>query len=524
MPPGLPPARGDERRLAQALLNLVGNAIKFTDKGEVAIEVAARKDALTFSVRDTGPGIAEADQAKIFEEFRQVDGSITKTKMGSGLGLAIAKRIVEMHGGRIWVNSSPGAGATFSFTAPAQSRMTGGATMRKTILVVEDQEDNRQILRDLLGSAGFRMIEAHDGEQALTVARSERPNLILMDIQLPILDGYEATRSIKRDPELKHIPVIAVTSYALSGDEERAREAGCDGYVAKPYSPRHLLAKIGQFLERPLVGQRGAVRDPPRILIVDDNENNRAIIAARLGAQGYSTAEACDGVEALEAVRRDAPDLILLDVSMPRMDGLEACRRLRSDPNVGFVPIILVTARADSKDVVAGLEAGADEYLTKPVDQPALVARVRSMLRIKELHDRTKQQAAELAAWNDELERRVAEQVVQIERASRLKRFLSPQVADLVLASPTMEPLESHRREVTVVFCDLRGFTAFAETAEPEEVMAVLREYHAALGALIHEFEGTLERFVGDGVLVSVQRSDPLPGSRACGRREWLQR
>ena len=130
--------------------------------------------------------------------------------------------------------------------------MTGDATMSKTILVVEDQEDNRQILRDLLGSAGFRMIVAHDGEQAVTVARSERPNLILMDIQLPILDGYEATRSIKRDPELKHIPVIAVTSYALSGDEERAREAGCDGYVAKPYSTRHLLAKIGQFLEQPL--------------------------------------------------------------------------------------------------------------------------------------------------------------------------------------------------------------------------------------------------------------------------------
>jgi adenylate cyclase len=161
------------------------------------------------------------------------------------------------------------------------------------------------------------------------------------------------------------------------------------------------------------------VHDPPRVLIVDDNENNRAILAARLGAQGYSTEEACDGAEALEVARSDAPDLILLDVTMPRMDGLEACRRLRSDPSVGFVPIILVTARADSKDVVAGLEAGADEYLTKPVDQQALVARVRSMLRVKELHDRTKQQAAELAAWNESLERRVAEQVIQIERASR---------------------------------------------------------------------------------------------------------
>jgi two-component system, cell cycle response regulator DivK len=130
--------------------------------------------------------------------------------------------------------------------------MTSGATMSKTILVVEDQEDNRQILRDLLASASFRMIEAWDGKQALTVARSQQPDLILMDIQLPILDGYEATRAIKRDPELKHIPIIAVTSYALSGDEARAREAGCDAYVAKPYSTRHLLAKIGQLLEQAL--------------------------------------------------------------------------------------------------------------------------------------------------------------------------------------------------------------------------------------------------------------------------------
>jgi two-component system, cell cycle response regulator DivK len=124
--------------------------------------------------------------------------------------------------------------------------------MNKTILVVEDQEDNRQILRDLLASAGFRMVEAHDGRQALSVAQSERPALILMDIQLPLVDGYEATRSIKRDPQLKHIPIIAVTSYALSGDEKKALEAGCDAYVAKPYSTRQLLAKIGEFLERPL--------------------------------------------------------------------------------------------------------------------------------------------------------------------------------------------------------------------------------------------------------------------------------
>src|ERR1700722_8452887 len=291
-----------------------------------------------------------------------------------------------------------------------------------------------------------------------------------------------------------------------------------------PTAPAIFCRKSASFSNR-LFEPVGIVLDPPRILIVDDNEHNRAILAARLGAHGYATAEACDGVEALEMVGGEAPDLILLDVSMPRMDGLEVCRRLRSDPNVGLVPIILVTARSDSKDVVAGLEAGADEYLAKPIDQQALVARVRSMLRIKELHDRIKQQAVELAQLNDSLERRVAEQVVQIERASRLKRFLSPQVADLVLASPTLKPLESHRREVTVVFCDLRGFTAFAETTEPEEVMTVLREYHAALGALIHEFEGTLERFVGDGVLVLF--NDPMPCSDPClrgARMAWAMR
>src|SRR3981189_255710 len=158
----------------------------------------------------------------------------------------------------------------------------------------------------------------------------------------------------------------------------------------------------------------------------------------------------------------------------------------------------MVTARTDSKDVVTGLNAGAEEYLTKPIDHPAAVARVRSMLRIKELHDRVETQAAELASWNRTLEQRVVEQLAQIERVTRLKRFLSPQIAELILSSSPYDALASHRRQVTIVFCDLRGFAAFAEIAEPEDVMAVMREYHATLGSLIHEFEGTLERFVGE--------------------------
>jgi adenylate cyclase len=258
------------------------------------------------------------------------------------------------------------------------------------------------------------------------------------------------------------------------------------------------------------------MRDPPRILIVDDNETNRCILVARLQAEGYETREAEDGERALAVARDIGPDVILLDVMMPRIDGFEVCRRLRDDSSLGFVPIIMVTARADSKDVVIGLNAGADEYLTKPVDHAALVARVRSMLRIKELHDRVGAQATELASWSRVLEQRVAEQVIQIERVSRLKRFLSPQIAELILSSSSNDALASHRRQVTIVFCDLRGFTAFSEVAEPEEVMTVMREYHATLGSLVHEFEGTLERFVGDGIMVIF--GDPIPCPDPCAR------
>src|SRR5947207_9434326 len=209
------------------------------------------------------------------------------------------------------------------------------------------------------------------------------------------------------------------------------------------------------------------------------------------------------------AARERLPDLILLDVMMPKLDGFEVCRRLKADAGLPFMPIILVTAKADSKDIVMGLEAGADEYLTKPIDQLALVARVKSVLRLKQLHDEVRAQAAALAVWNRTLEQRVAQQVSEIERISRLKRFLSPAVAELILSSGDDKVLDSHRRAVTVVFCDLRGFTPFAETAEPEEVMAVLREYHASLGNLIHKYEGTVERFAGDGVMILF--NDPLP-------------
>jgi class 3 adenylate cyclase len=249
------------------------------------------------------------------------------------------------------------------------------------------------------------------------------------------------------------------------------------------------------------------MNDPPIILVVDDNEVNRDILVTRLEAHGYRMIQAEDGEAALRVARAELPDLILLDVMMPKIDGIEVCRQLKQDASLPFMPIILVTAKTDTKDIVAGLDAGADEYLTKPIDQGALVARVRSVLRLKALHDRVTAQAGELSDWNRTLEARVAAQLAELERAGALKRFLAPQVADLI-ASGDERVLAGHRREVTVVFCDLRGFTAFAEGAEPEEVMAVLSEYHASLGTLIHQHEGTLERFTGDGVMVFF--NDPI--------------
>jgi class 3 adenylate cyclase len=253
------------------------------------------------------------------------------------------------------------------------------------------------------------------------------------------------------------------------------------------------------------------MHNPPRILIVDDIETNRDILVTRLGVHGYELLQAADGEEALAAAKEHLPDLILMDVMMPKMDGIEATRRLKADASLPFMPVILVTAKADTKDVVAGLEAGADEYLTKPVDQTSLVARVKSVLRIKDLHDKVAAQATDLATWNRTLEERVANQLSEIERMSRLKRFLSPQVAELILSTGDDKVLDSNRRAITVVFCDLRGFTAFAETSEPEEVMGVLRDYHASLGALIHKFEGTVERFAGDGVMIMFNAPLPCP-------------
>jgi class 3 adenylate cyclase len=241
-------------------------------------------------------------------------------------------------------------------------------------------------------------------------------------------------------------------------------------------------------------------------LVVDDTPLNVKLLGDLLKGSGYDVVTAASGRAALALVEKERPDLVLLDIVMPEMSGYEVCRQLRANPETGLLPVVMVTALDPGEERVKGIDAGADDFLTKPVNQAELLARVRSLLRIKSLHD-------ELGELNRTLEQRVREQVAQLERLGRLRRFFSPQLAEMIVAGDAEDPLKSHRREVTVVFLDLRGFTAFAETAEPEEVMSVLREYHAEMGRLILSWEGTLERFTGDGMMVffndPVQIADP---------------
>ena len=242
--------------------------------------------------------------------------------------------------------------------------------------------------------------------------------------------------------------------------------------------------------------------------MVDDTAQNRRLMEAVLTPLGHTVLSAESGPEALEMIASEPPDLVLLDVVMPEMDGYTVCRALRQDPDTQVLPIIMLTSSGD-QDKVGAIEAGADDFIARPFDQNELVARVRSLLRIKQYHDTIQAQTAELAELNRTLESRVQTQVEELEQLGRLRRFLSQQIADLILSANDDSVLASHRREITVVFCDLRGFTAFSETAEPEEVMSVLGEFHAELGNLIFEFGGTLERFAGDALMMFF--NDPIP-------------
>ena len=252
-----------------------------------------------------------------------------------------------------------------------------------------------------------------------------------------------------------------------------------------------------------------AASAPAKLLIVDDTPLNLKLLGDLLAAKGYAVTTASDGEAALAQIAASLPDLVLLDVMMPGISGYDVCRRIRADPATALLPVVMVTSLDPQQERVRGIEAGADDFLSKPINQPELLARVRSLLRIKQLQDEVTRQAAALRDWNLKLEDRVREQVTELERLSQLKRFFAPAVAEAIVGAGEKSILAPHRRDICYMFLDLRGFTAFTDRAEPEEVQAVLRDYHAVMGRIIAEHEGTLDRFAGDGILVFF--NDPLP-------------
>jgi len=244
------------------------------------------------------------------------------------------------------------------------------------------------------------------------------------------------------------------------------------------------------------------MNDPATVLVVDDIPANRKLLADVLSNAGYVVITASSGEEALEKVASASPDLVLLDVVMPGLNGYEVCHRLRADATNGVLPVVMVTALDPTEERIKGLEAGADDFLTKPINPAELLARVRSLLRIKSLYDTVQIQSAELVELNAGLEQRVQEQLGELQRLDQLKRFFAPQIAELIVSGDMSDPLKTHRSEVTIVLVKLRGFNALADTSEPEEIMAILRNYHREMGKAIDSHGGTLEQLSGNTMMV----------------------
>ena len=265
--------------------------------------------------------------------------------------------------------------------------------------------------------------------------------------------------------------------------------------------------------------------EPAKILVVDDTPANVKLLGDLLRVKGFAVATAANGEEGLAKLAAESPDLVLLDVMMPGLSGYDVCRRIRADLATALLPVVLVTSLDPQGERLKGIEAGADDFLSKPINQPELFARVRSLLRVKALQDEVKRQAEELKEWNAKLEERVADQVTQMQRLSQLKRFFSPRVAEAIITAGESSILALHRREICYVFADLRGFTSFTDHAEPEEVEAVLRDYHATMGAIANAHDGTIDRFAGDGILIFFNDPFPVPepGKRAAAMALAMQ-
>jgi PAS domain S-box-containing protein len=414
---------GDPGRLRQIITNLIGNAVKFTDAGEVVLTVAveARADGhavLLFKVTDTGIGIPADQRDAIFKPFIQVDGSSTRKYGGTGLGLAISKNLVELFGGRIWLGSNAAGGSVFSFTipfelqpapSPAPARPVGIEHLRNMpVLVVDDNATNRHTLEAALERWQMRPVLADGGRAAIAAMQAGRSSgrafpLVLIDAQMPDLDGFAVADAIKKDPALAGATILMLTSAGLRGDAARCRELGISAYLVKPISQPELLEAILMVhgvppvdrADRPVV-TRHSLRESRRqlrVLLAEDNKVNQLVASRVLEKRGHSVVIAGTGREAIAAL--DGPglafDLILMDVQMPDMDGFEATAIIREREKLsgGHLPIVAMTAHAMKGDEERCLAAGMDGYVSKPIQTVQLFETIARIVAATETSDHT---------------------------------------------------------------------------------------------------------------------------------------
>jgi signal transduction histidine kinase/DNA-binding response OmpR family regulator len=409
---------GDKVRVRQVVVNLLGNAIKFTSSGEVTLEIVRETGAdaevvLHFIIRDTGIGIAPEKQKLIFDAFSQADGSTTRTYGGTGLGLSISTRLVEALGGQIWVTSAPGQGSAFHFTARfgvaldvKDEEEDLGFRSGLPVLLVDDNFTNRRILGDVLRNWGLKPVSAASGSEALTLARGAFENgtpfaLIITDVHMPEMDGFELARNIKKSPYCAGAVVLMLTSGDHPGDVRRARESGVSNFLLKPVRKAELKDVIVRALDALSSSPQNAASLQPvpqslddsrpaasaRILLAEDNLVNQRFVQRILEKRGYSVVVAGDGKEALEALRKETFDVVLMDIQMPEIDGLEATRVIReSERRSGLhMPIIALTAHAMKDDQDRCVAAGMDGYLSKPVHSADLLAMIEALDKREEL-------------------------------------------------------------------------------------------------------------------------------------------
>ena len=403
---------GDPGRLRQILVNLVGNAIKFTAQGEVVVRVALVPDGevaaapgqvmLHCTVRDTGIGIPAEQCRTIFDSFTQGDGSVTRKYGGTGLGLTISVRLARMMGGDIWVESEPGQGSTFHLTvcldrveARGKPHLDLAASRveveRLTVLIVDDNDSNRQVLSTMISPYVAKVALAPGGEVALAMIRQTPFDLLLIDAQMPVMDGFTLVERLKANPATASVPIIMLTSSGLSGEAGRSKQLGVDGYLMKPVSGSELISAMRAVMrgavtgeaDRPLVTkhllkERAAQL---RILLAEDEPINQVLAKAILEERGFQVTMVENGRQVLEVLAREGIDVILMDVQMPILDGLETTRaiRLREQESGRHMPIIAMTAHAMTGDREKCLDAGMDGYVTKPVDPNRLFAELEQV-------------------------------------------------------------------------------------------------------------------------------------------------